>query len=42
MAELVTCPFPLLAVLPARLEVTGDRPEPLPSVLVTSIRPAEV
>ena len=29
MAELVTCPYPLLAVMPARLEVTGDRPEPM-------------
>nr|MBA3605018.1 ATP-grasp domain-containing protein [Acidimicrobiia bacterium] len=27
--ELETCPYPLLGLLPARLEVQGDRPEPL-------------
>ncbi|MFV0308701.1 MAG: carboxyl transferase domain-containing protein [Desertimonas sp.] len=34
MAELVTCPYPLMAVMPARLEVSEDRPEPLLEAVV--------
>ena len=34
MGELVTCPFPLMALLPARMEVPGDRTEPLVEAIV--------